>query len=921
MVRMAELPGDEGGHSGSPSGSNPHDGAIDFTRYSAAQLEELRYSIDPRASPLNYAHLTAELEKRGSQEAQSADSTYPGRFTARDGVRGWLQAKRHGTLVYGAGSIECRPAGVALHGWRRTWLGVPYRDEVRLPLDAIRNVTCKGTDVEFEYSRPHWRPGRLRFSAETEAQARDLAGRLPAEQTPGFQARWTELSELRTRFEQIGGHVWATPALVTLNVAVFVAMTVSARRLGAFDALFIFNWGGNLGSLTVSGQWWRLLTSMFVHLDLLHLVLNMWALWSVGRLAERLYGSGPFVFVYFASGLLGSLASIAWDPSKISAGASGAIFGILGAYLAFLAHRDSRLPRQVIRAHWLSTLIFVLFNLVTGARNPLIDNAAHVGGLLSGIVLGWIMVRPLDAESRQEFPFHKTVAAVLVLAAATVAGLTQVLGLGSELSASEQFARTHLWYLQGETPNLVRWQELAYQINAGTISESEAGARFEQEIVPFWKMADARLQKELAARPRHEKSYVSDVADFSSLRLTWAQTIVRATKDHDEKSARELMPLMRQTDVALAHLERIQLRDSMSRRSRALAESALVSQVHALLSPRPACVHRPPAWGPQSAPTDASGDGPAARARAACQAQWLFLAGDYVTLDAQMARALRSLGDLPDGSSTFDGIQSGLDALLSFGGYDLMSSLARTAAWRHALPGSIYPELVEADVFEDWAWAARGTGAADQVSGQSWLVFAHRAEMAADALRQLGRRSDEDPDWYELSLGVGLDQSLDPEALRAVFDRGHAKFPKYHPLERGMLRILMPRWNGSYEKVDDFINTMARGPGASSDLETYARLYWMYDGLENDDINIFHDAKATWSSMKAGFGLMVARHPASDVVVNGFARFACLAGDGQQYTALRPRLATHYSATGWSNKVSLESCDGKFGIKRAQAGK
>src|SRR6185437_8739550 len=82
-----------------------------------------------------------------------------------------------------------------------------------------------------------------------------------------------------------------------------------------------------------------------------------------------------------------------------------------------------------------------------------------------------------------------------------------------------------------------------------------------------------------------------------------------------------------------------------------------------------------------------------------------------------------------------------------------------------ALPGSIYPELVEADVFEDWAWAARGTGAADQVSGQSWLVFAHRAEMAADALRQLGRRSDEDPDWYELSLGVGLDQSLNPEAL------------------------------------------------------------------------------------------------------------------------------------------------------------
>ena len=920
MGRMAELPGDEGGHSGSSLGTNPHDGAIDFTRYSAAQLEELRYSIDPRASPLNFAHLTAERERRGTQDTRSADGAYPGRFTARDGVRGWLQTVRQGVPVYGPGSIEVGPTGIALHGWRRTWLGVAYRDEVRLSHDAIRNVARKGTGVDFEYSRPHWRPGRVHFSADTEAQACDLAAKLPTRQTPGFQARWEELSELRARFEEIGGRVWATPTLVMVNIAVFAAMALSTRRLG-FDPVVVFNWGGNLGSMTVAGQWWRLLTAVFVHLYLLHLLLNMWALWNVGRLAERFYGSGAFVFLYLASGVLGSLASVAWDPSKISAGASGAIFGILGAYLAFLAHPDSRLPRQVIRTHWISTLIFVLFNLVNGAFNPLIDNAAHVGGLVSGTILGWILVRPLDAQSRREFPFHKAVAALLVLVAAGLAGLTQVLGFGSELSASEQFTRTHLWYIRGEEPNLMRWQELAIQLGSGTISEADAGTGFEREIVPFWEMADARLAKEAASLRASDKSYVSQVAEFSRLRLKWARTVVRATKDRDASAERELMPLMRQTDVVVAHLERIQLRDSMSHRSRALAESGLSRQVRALFSRRPECVARPLGWGPRVAPTDAPGDGPAARTRAGCQAQQMFLAGDYVSLEDAMNRAVRSLGDLPDGGSSFDGIGGGLYTLFLIGGYDLQSTLARTAAWRRALPGSINAELVEVEAFEAWAWTARGSGTADQVAQQSWMLFAHRTEMAAEGLRELGQRAANHPLWYDLSLTIGLDESLDADGLRAIFDRGIAKFPDYRALEHGMLRLLMPRWSGSYEKVDAFVNSRARRQDGSLDLETYARLYWIYDSLEGDDTNLFETTRAKWPSMKEGFSLMASRHPSSDFVANGFARFACLGGDAQQYRALRARLATHYSATAWSKNVTRESCDRKFGIQAAAAGK
>jgi hypothetical protein len=129
-----------------------------------------------------------------------------------------------------------------------------------------------------------------------------------------------------------------------------------------------------------------------------------------------------------------------------------------------------------------------------------------------------------------------------------------------------------------------------------------------------------------------------------------------------------------------------------------------------------------------------------------------------------------------------------------------------------------------------------------------------------------------------------------------------------------MLRIDMPRWGGSYEMVDGLINSLAYGSKDTRDLEKYGELYWIYDSLENDDINIFEDASAVWSNMKAAFILMARHHPTSDVVVNGFARFACIGGDGEQYKQLRSRLRQHYSATAWSGKVSLESCDKKFGI-------
>ena len=266
--------------------------------------------------------------------------------------------------------------------------------------------------------------------------------------------------------------------------------------------------------------------------------------------------------------------------------------------------------------------------------------------------------------------------------------------------------------------------------------------------MPFWSMADQRLKKETPSLPADQRQYAALVADFTQQRLKWAQAIVQATKDQDADAISKVVQLQKETDLRLAHLERLDLRASMSHRPRALADSAIMVRIRAVFTRRQDCVQKP--WGPRLALTDASNDGPAARYHAGCRAQQLFLSGDFAALDSLMTHAVRSLGDLPDGSSSLEGIVGGLDTLMYYGRMDLRTLLERTASWRTAVPGSVHADLIEAVAFRNWAWTARGHGSANEVSQQSWALFAHRTEMAAAALEDLAPRGGNHP------LGMSL---------------------------------------------------------------------------------------------------------------------------------------------------------------------
>src|SRR4029453_17866843 len=159
----------------------------------------------------------------------------------------------------------------------------------------------------------------------------------------------------------------------------------------AIDSLI--QWGANYGPRTTQGEWWRLFTCMFLHIGVLHLVFNMRALWNVGGFMERWLGSSSFLVLYLLAGLLGSVASVAWNPFVVSAGSSCAIFGLVGGLLAFLVRPRAMQQHASLAALRTNTLVFLGFNLVYGFIQQGIDMAAHIGGLVGGFVCGW-GVRP-----------------------------------------------------------------------------------------------------------------------------------------------------------------------------------------------------------------------------------------------------------------------------------------------------------------------------------------------------------------------------------------------------------------------------------------------------------------------------------------------------------------------------------------------
>ncbi|WP_347862751.1 rhomboid family intramembrane serine protease [Salimicrobium sp. PL1-032A] len=204
-----------------------------------------------------------------------------------------------------------------------------------------------------------------------------------------------------------------TYVLLVMNVIVFYYL----ETIGSTTSITtLIEYGAKYNPAIVDGEWWRLVSAMFLHIGILHIAMNMLALFYLGTAVEQIYGTWRFTVVYFLAGIMGSTASFYFNDS-VAAGASGAIFGLFGALLYFAW----RYPSLFFRTMGWNLILLVAFNIAFGITIPQVDNSGHMGGLFGGFIASQVV--DLPRMSHRSYRFGASVVYVVILSFLLVSGL------------------------------------------------------------------------------------------------------------------------------------------------------------------------------------------------------------------------------------------------------------------------------------------------------------------------------------------------------------------------------------------------------------------------------------------------------------------------------------------------------------------
>lgn len=228
-----------------------------------------------------------------------------------------------------------------------------------------------------------------------------------------------ELLEKRSKDFQIelkAKTPWITYALIAANVLVWLMLKILSIKTNTEYSDLLVPYGAKANSLILNGEYWRFISAMFLHSNEVHLLINCYSLYMVGSQVEKLFGHINMIVIYFVAGFVGSIASFAFSPI-VSVGASGAIFGLLGAMFYFAIKRPSLL-KSGFGANLITTLVI---NLVYGFMNERIDNYAHLGGLVGGFLTTGAVVYTAKEETLKD-KLSRAVSFILIIVV-TLGGL------------------------------------------------------------------------------------------------------------------------------------------------------------------------------------------------------------------------------------------------------------------------------------------------------------------------------------------------------------------------------------------------------------------------------------------------------------------------------------------------------------------
>jgi rhomboid protease GluP len=362
-------------------------------------------------------------------------------YVSRSGIMaysnsGVLKWNAEISITLGEGTIEVKSvsAGSEMVDWGKN-------------KKTVQAFIATFQELKTSYSKEELHMEYLLIEDQLPPDAEDELRLPPATKTQQFQS-------FLGIFKPVKGYV-VTPILMDLNILIFILMVISGAGFFSPESADLIIWGANFKPLTLAGEWWRLITCCFVHIGIIHIVFNMYALLYIGVLLEPILGTAKFLVVYLLTGLVASMTSLWWHDLTVSAGASGAIFGMYGLLFALMTGKV--IDRQSNKSLFASIGLFIGYNLLFGLSIGA-DNAAHMGGLVSGFVIGYTLIPGLIKAENKVLNYGSLIAiSVAIIGLSIVVFLKIPNNIGTYEKKMEEFSRLEdqalaIYKLPNETP-------------------------------------------------------------------------------------------------------------------------------------------------------------------------------------------------------------------------------------------------------------------------------------------------------------------------------------------------------------------------------------------------------------------------------------------------------------------------------------
>lgn len=363
-----------------------------------------------------------------------------------------------------------------------------------------------------------------------------------------------EAIEVQQTMNPTGTSPYLTYGILAINVLVFVLMVISGVNVLNPTGEDIFKWGGSWGPTTANGEYWRLLTCIFVHIGVMHLLFNSYALFIVGSYLEPLLGKAKFLLLYLSTGIIASVVSVWWniDNPPVSAGASGAIFGLNGVMLALLT--TNLIPASLRKNLLQAFAVLVGYNLLYGWSKEGIDNAAHLGGLVSGFAFGYLfyflLLRKQNTGEKAPVAPSYLAYGLVLLATVAAVGFSQQERFRHQAVSPFQSTFAAFMQLENEALSLMNTtdtstvQGMAQQLTTVVLPNWNRAAEMWREV-PDGKLTDVQIKlKQLLIR-------------YSTLRTEQTNLFIKTYREDTERYMDELNQKGKEIEAVTEEIKKI----------------------------------------------------------------------------------------------------------------------------------------------------------------------------------------------------------------------------------------------------------------------------------------------------------------------------------------------------------------------------